>query len=237
MAKPAQPKSAQSKSAQPKSAQKGRTRRKAGGEGKAAAADPVEVMLDLVAAEGWRGLSLARIAEASGLKLADLYLQYGGKNDLLTAYARRIDAAMLAALDAAPADAAPEVLKDRLFEAVMARLDALGPHKDAIRVLARELPGDPAALFCFLHGGLRRGLDWTLAAAGLDAPGPRGLLRRKLLGLVYLDTLRTWLQDDSADLGPTMSRLDKRLRQTVGMLAGSGPGFFSRMRGAATENS
>src|SRR3546814_2396630 len=120
-------------------------------------------MLNLVATEGWRGLTLARIAEASGLKLADLYLQYGAKNDLLAAYARRIDAAMLAALGDAPAEAAatPDAAKDRLFEAVMARLDALAPHKAAVRVLARELPGDPAALLCFLYGGLRRGLDWT----------------------------------------------------------------------------
>src|SRR3546814_1156756 len=99
---------------------------------------------------------------------------------------------MLAALGDAPAEAAatPDAAKDRLFEAVMARLDALAPHKAAVRVLARELPGDPAALLCFLYGGLRRGLDWTLAAAALDVAGPRGLLRRKLLGLVYLDTLR-----------------------------------------------
>jgi AcrR family transcriptional regulator len=217
-----------------------RTRRKSRSGGTAAgqAADPVAVMMDLVAAEGWRGLTLARVAEASGLKLADLYLQYGSKNDLLAAYARRIDTVMLAALGEAPAGgdagADTDVLRDRLFEAVMARLDALTPHKAAIRVLARELPSDPAALLCFLHGGLRRGLDWTLAAAGLDVPGPRGLLRRKLLGLVYLDTIRAWLQDDSADLGPTMSRLDKRLRQTVGMMTGR-PGFFSRMRGAASE--
>src|SRR3546814_18371463 len=49
---------------------------------------------------------------------------------------------MLAALGDAPAEAAdtPDAAKDRLFEAVMARLDALVPHKAAVRVLARELP-------------------------------------------------------------------------------------------------
>ena len=230
MAKPARSKTRSSKTRNGKSGAdrpKGAT---------ASPADPVDVMLDLVAAEGWQGLTLTRIAEASGLKLGDLYLQYGGKTDLLAAYARRIDTAMLAALGDAPADddGGPEALRDRLFEAIMARLDALGPHKPAIRVLARDLPGDPAALLCFLHGGLRRGLDWTLAAAGLDSPGPRGLLRRKLLRLVYLDTLRAWLRDDSADLGPTMARLDKRLGQAVGLLRR--PGFFSRMRERATGN-
>src|SRR3546814_1344296 len=102
---------------------KGKSQGKGKARGRAGApvgADPVEVMLNLVATEGWRGLTLARIAEASGLKLADLYLQYGAKNDLLAAYARRIDAAMLAASGDAPAEAAatPDAAKDRLFEAV-----------------------------------------------------------------------------------------------------------------------
>src|SRR3546814_11073438 len=69
MAKPAQNKS-QSKG---KSQGKGKARGRAGAP---VGADPVEVMLNLVATEGWRGLTLARIAAASGLKLADLYLQY-----------------------------------------------------------------------------------------------------------------------------------------------------------------
>ena len=200
----------------------GKRKRAAGG--RAAAQDPVDALLILVADHGWRGVSLARVAEASGLSLADLYGRHGSKTDLLVAYARRIDAAMLAALgdmSATPGEA--DAVKDRLFEAIMARFDALTPHKPAIRVLARELPGDPAALAALLHGGLRRGLDWTLAAADLDAGGLGGLVRRKLLGGIYLDTLRVWLKDDSSDLAATMAHLDKRLGQGLRWLTGHGP--------------
>lgn len=202
------------------------SKRKAAGTGHTGASptDPVEVMLTLVAEQGWRGATLGRIAEASGLPLSELYGRYGSKTELLAAYAHRIDAAMLAALGgpaAAPADTA--AVKDRLFEAIMARLDALTPHKAAIRVLMRELPADPAALACFLYGGLRRGLDWILAAAELDAAGLPGLVRRKLLGGIYLDTLRVWLKDDSADLAATMAHLDKRLGQGLRWLTARGP--------------
>lgn len=193
------------------------------------AADPVAVMLDLVAEQGWRAVTLGRIAQASGLPLSALYGQYASKTDLLTAYARRIDLAMLAALGEpgpAPADAA--AVKDRLFEAVMARFDALNPHKAAIRVMMRELPGDPVALACFLHRGLRQGIDWMLAAAELDAGGLSGAVRRKLLGGIYLDTLRVWLKDDGADMATTMAHLDKRLEQGLGLLTGRGP--ISRLR-------
>lgn len=208
---------------------------KTGAGAERAAADPVAVMLDLVAEQGWRAVTLGRIAQASGLPLSALYGQYASKTDLLAAYARRVDLAMLAALGElgpAPADAA--AVKDRLFEAVMARFDALTPHKAAIRVLMRELPADPVALACFLNRGLRQGLDWMLAAAELDAGGIPGAIRRKLLGGIYLDTLRVWLKDDGVDMAATMAHLDKRLEQGLWLLTGRGP--ISRMREKASNS-
>ncbi|MFN4277170.1 MAG: TetR family transcriptional regulator [Ferrovibrio sp.] len=211
-------------------------KRSAGKAGSAADAgrDPVDAMLDLVAEQGWRQVTLTRIAEASGMSLGTLYQKYTSKTDMLTEYAHRIDAAMLAGLgDAVPHESYDAALaKDRLFEAVMARLDALTPHKAAIRVLMRELPADPAALACFLYGGLRQGLDWTLASAGLDQSGLAGILRRKTLGAVYLDTLRVWLKDESADLSATMAHLDKRLGQAMRFLTARSP--ISHMRDKAT---
>lgn len=208
-----------------------------GGESRPAgmAADPVDVMLTLVAEQGWRAVTLGRIAEASGLPLSALYGQYGSKADLLAAYAHRIDVAMLAALGGPAAPPADEAaIKDRLFEAIMARFDALTPHKAAMRVLMRELPADPVALACFLQRGLRRGLDWVLAAAELDTAGLPGLVRRKLLGALYLDSLRIWLRDDSTDLSATMAHLDKRLGQTLRLLTARG--LLSRFREKAVND-
>jgi AcrR family transcriptional regulator len=200
------------------------------------AADPVAVMLDLVADQGWRAVTLGRIAQASGLPLSALYGQYASKSDLLAAYARRIDIAMLAALGefaAAPADAA--AVKDRLFEAIMARFDALNAHKAAIRVLMRDLPADPLSLACFLQRGLRQGLDWMLAAAELDAGGLPGMVRRKLLGGIYLDTLRVWLKDEGGDMASTMAHLDRRLEQGLPWLMARGP--ISQLRERAGKRS
>lgn len=210
-------------------------------------ADPVDAALALIAETGWLKLSLHAVAERSGLGLAELYRRYSSKAALLRGFAARIDAAMLAALG--PFDAAEtgdsaetgggDAVRDRLFEAVMARLDALAPHKPAMQVLARELPRDPAVAICFAADGLAKALDWTLAAAGLDAAGLQGLLRRKALGAVYLDTLRIWLKDDEPDLARTMAHLDKRLRQAQPFLLGrtgpsSGEGFLSLLRRKAT---
>lgn len=198
----------------------------------AASADPVDAMMKLVETEGWRALTFGRIATAAGMSLSELYAQYKSKSDLLVAYSGRVDAAMLDALGPTPLAVEGSVVKDRLFEAIMARLDAMAPHKAAIRVLMRELPGDPAALACFLYGGLRRGLDWVLAAADLDGAGMAGGLRRNLLGAVYLDTLRVWLRDDSEDLSATMSHLDKRLSRVMRWLTAD-RSFLRRRRSTA----
>nr|WP_292064952.1 hypothetical protein [Brevundimonas sp. UBA7664] len=106
-----------------------------------------------------------------------------------------------------------------------------------MRVLLRELPRDPLAALCFAESGLKRSLDWALAAAQLDAASLRGAVRRKALGAIYLDTLRVWLADDSADLARTMAHLDKRLGQAEGGLAGRSGigGIFSRMRNKQAE--
>ncbi|WP_430395406.1 hypothetical protein [Ferrovibrio sp.] len=197
----------------------------------AAPVDPVDTMLSLVATTGWLNLSLGAVAQDAGLGLAELYRQYPSKLALLRGFAARIDAAMLAALG--PGGASSEgSAKDKLFEALMARFDALAPYKEAVRMLSRDLPRDPVAALCFAESGLAKGLDWALASAQLDAAGWRGALRRKILGAVYLDTLRVWLKDDTADLSRTMAHLDKRLGLAEGLLSNQGSlrGVFSRLR-------
>lgn len=222
------------KASRRKAAAKTAARGKAERAAPARSTDPVDAMLDLVAAEGWRAVTFGRIATACGISLSELYGQYSSKIDLLVAYSRRIDAAMLEALGPSPLAVEGSMIKDRLFEALMARFDAMAPHKEAIRVLMRDLPGDPAALACFLFGGLRRGLDWALASADLDATGLAGGLRRKVLGAVYLDALRVWLRDDAADQAATMAHLDRRLSQASRYLVARRP--FSRRRESAAES-
>lgn len=179
------------------------------------AADPVDAFMLLLAEKGWLALSLADVAERCGLSLAALYRRYPSKTALLRAFAVRIDEAMLEGLG--PRDTTGSA-RDRLFEALMARFDALAPFRPAIRVMGRELPRDPVAAICFASGSLTRALDWCLAAAGLDTRGLPGLARRKVLGAVYLDTLRVWIEDDSADMAATMAHLDKRLGQAERLL-------------------
>ncbi len=190
-----------------------------------ASKDPIEAALALAAERGWRDVTLEAIAERAGLSLAALFETYPSKAALLGAFSRRIDAHILAARDEALADRAAH---ERLFDVVMRRFDALAPHKDALRSILRGSCFDAEAGLvgaCALH----RSMAAMLEAAGLSASGARGALRRKGLAIVYLDTMRVWLSDDSPDMARTMKALDGHLRRIDRLIrmargeAGSGP--------------
>lgn len=196
--------------------------------------DPVDTALRLAGQLGWQNLSLADIAAESGMKMSALFPRYPSKTALLVAFMARIDAAMLDSIADEPAD---EPLRDRLFSAIMARFDGLQPHRDGVLSVARASTRDPLAGLCLAAGPLRRSLDALLAASGLPADGLAGAMRRKAMGAIYLAAFRSWMHDDSEDMGPTMAALDRLLTRwlplmervgALGRHAAAGPGPRSR---------
>lgn len=178
--------------------------------------DPRDAVIDAamarIARDGWRRLALADVAADAGVPLADVLTPFPTKYDIVNAFQDRIDARMLAAADthAASGDAGIDT-RDRLFDLLMERLDALAPHRAAMAEIAKDSLCDPAAIR-FLPR-MARTMARVLAAAGIDASGPCGLLRAKGLALVYADAFRVWLGDDGADQAKTMAALDKGLRR------------------------
>lgn len=170
----------------------------------------VTAAMALAAEKGWRRLTLGEIAAAAELSLAELREHVPDKAGILAALAREADRRMLAAAPMAMAE--DESPRDRLFDALMARLEALVPYREGIAAVLRDGFGDPVAVLCAAPR-LLRSMGWALEAAGIGAGGPIGRLRAKGLAAVYAATIRVWLRDDSGDLGRTMAALDRRLGQ------------------------
>jgi AcrR family transcriptional regulator len=174
------------------------------------ASDPAEHVVDcaltLAVERGWRRVSLADIAAAAKLSLAELYGLYRSKEAILSAFLRRIDKAALA-----EGSAEGDTPRDRLFDALMRRFEALRPHKAAVEAILRD-SRDPLALLCGAPR-LLRSMAWALEVAGLGSQGLIGRARAKGLAVVYLSTLRVWLSDDTSDMSRTMAALDKGLRR------------------------
>lgn len=168
----------------------------------------VNAALRLIADRGWRHLSMAAIAAEAGLPILTLYRTFPSKQAILCAFSRRLDEAVLATPPEADPDERP---RDRVFDLLMRRFDALGPHREALEVLGRELPGDPVTALT-LGAVLLRSIAWMLEASGIATDGLRGAIAVKLTAGAYAATLRVWLRDASPDLGQTMAALDRRLR-------------------------
>jgi AcrR family transcriptional regulator len=181
------------------------TAKPAAGQAADAADRLVDAALHLAERQGWRRTGLGEIAAEAGLPLDEAYAACPSKLALLARFHRRIDRAALAG-----ASAEDEPARDRLFDALMRRFDALAPHRGALRAILRDSMGDPAALLGL--PALLCSMGWMLERAGISAAGWRGRLRAKLLTGLYLSVLRVFLDDDSADLARTMAALDRRLR-------------------------
>lgn len=167
----------------------------------------IDAALALAAEKGWRGLALADIAERAEIKLPELVAHFPDRTAILDAYLERVDQHMMAGeIDRA------EPARDRLFDVVMRRFDAMAADRKALGVIARQSADDPRALLC---GGRRalRSMALILETAGISASGLRGLAKIQGMTAIYLYAFKTFLDDDSADLARTMAALDKGLRR------------------------
>ena len=167
----------------------------------------IDAALTLAAERGWSNLTLNDIAEAAGLSLANVHGQFGSKTAILRAFQRRVDRAVLAEDPDLEAD---EPVRDRLFDVLMRRFDALIPYRAGLAAVLQDQCRDPLAALC-LAPQFRRSMAAMLEAAGLSATGCRGAVRLDGLALIYLMALRTFFRDESDDLAKTMAALDRHL--------------------------
>lgn len=166
----------------------------------------IQALWSTVAAHGWRGVTAARLAAASGVPASELVVRFPSRLDLLRLHAEVIDAEVAAGT--VPNQGGTP--RDRLFDVLMRRIDALQNYRPGLLRLMREARTDPLlplALAPVLGGGMARMLE----AAELESGGVAGAARSFGLAGVWLATLRAWQGDDTVDLGPTMAALDRAL--------------------------
>ncbi|MDE2356035.1 MAG: TetR family transcriptional regulator [Alphaproteobacteria bacterium] len=168
----------------------------------------VAAFLDLVDEQGFARTSLAEVAERAGLDLAELQALAPVKAALVGLASRTLD------LEARRATLGEdEDPHDRLFEAVMARLEAMAPRRETWLSLARAAPLLTLAQMPFTVRAL-------LDAAGLEASPPRATA----LLAVWARVTQVW-RDDEGALNRTMAEADRRLRQMREALGRIGAGF------------
>lgn len=176
-------------------------------------AKAIHGLMALLADHPWIEIGLSDIAARAGLTLAQLRAEFGSPLAILAAFIKDIDRQVLAGVPAAAGEDeadAEETPRDRLFEVLMRRLEILTPYRESIGSLLRSARRNPPLAFA-LNGLGVQSQQWMLTAAGINANGPKGMIRAQGLALAYANVLRTWLDDDETDLARTMAALDRAL--------------------------
>lgn len=171
---------------------------------------------------GWSRMSVAEAARRAGLPLDQARGRFPGQAAILIRFGRLADQAALIGADSTP----DSPNRDRLFDILMRRMDALQLHREGVLALLRALPLNPP-LALMLAADTTRSMAWMLEGAGIDSTGPRGALRANSLLGIWLWIVRAWRDDESEDLTATMATLDKTLDRAV-----QAEGWLGR-RGAA----
>ena len=131
---------------------------------------------------------------------------------------------------------AEEPPRERLFDVLMRRIEAMAPYREATRSLMKSASCNPGLAFA-LNGLAVRSQTWMMTAAGIDAAGPRGMIRAQGLAGLFASVLRTWVDDEDEGLARTLAALDRALargQRWSGMLDDAcrfrPPSFFRRRR-------
>ena len=169
----------------------------------------LDAFLGLVAEKGYAEVALRDVAQAAGLGFADLYRLYPDKAALAAALMARVDAEVLAGT---PSTIDPEeTARDRLFDVMMRRYDALKAHRAALHALRRAALRDPM-LALAMAPALRRSMAAMLEAASVSSEGLPGALRQNGLLAIHHAVSRVFEGDETGDLSKTMAALDSRLK-------------------------
>lgn len=181
----------------------------------------VAALWRVIARHGWPGLTMRRLAAEAGMETADLRRRFATRLDLLLLHGRVMDQAVLAGT----IPGQDEPARDRIFDVLMRRLDAMQPHREGILRLLEDMRRDPLlALVLAPHIGVA--MRWMLESAGIEAKSCEARILAFGLAGVWLATIRAWARDDSPDMGATMAALDsaldraERIARPLGLLRG-----------------
>lgn len=175
----------------------------------------IDALLELASERSWEDITISDVASRANVPLSAFRDYFPSKGAVLASFSRRIDHVVL---DATGDDLAGEPVKDRLFDILMRRLDALAPYKLGLEAVYEWARRDPLAASA-LNRVVVNSMRFMLEAAGIDSEGPVGALKLQGLALAWGRILRVWFQDDDPGLASTMAALDRELTRGSSFVA------------------
>jgi len=175
----------------------------------------VDALMELAAERRWEDISIHDVAVRAGISLSDFRDQFPSKGAALAAFSRYIDKIVL---DGTSDDLAGEPAKDRLFDVLMRRLDAMAPQREALRAIVEWARRDPVSATA-LNSMALNSMRFMLEAADISSEGATGHVKLQGLVLAWTRILDVWLDDEDPALARTMAALDRELARGEKLVA------------------
>jgi AcrR family transcriptional regulator len=167
----------------------------------------IAAFMALLGEKRFEEIGFGDISARAGLSLAACRGEFGSTLAIFAAHMKDLDRKVLSN---SGGDMAEEPPRERLFDVLMRRIEAMAPYREATRSLMKSLSRNPG-LAIALNGLAVRSQTWMLTAADIDASGPRGMIRAQGLAMLFASVLRTWVDDEDEGLARTLAALDRAL--------------------------
>jgi AcrR family transcriptional regulator len=176
----------------------------------------VDALMELAGERRFEDISVRDICKSAGVSLADFRDAFPSKGAVLAGFSRRIDRAVLAQNGEELADESP---RERLFDVLMRRLEAMAPYREGVREAAAWLRREPAAALA-MNQVVMSSMRFMLEAAGIEVEGAAGVIKLQGLAVAWARMIQVWLDDDEPALSKTMAELDRVLTRGERAAAG-----------------
>jgi len=176
----------------------------------------VDAMMKLAAERRFEDIAIREIATEAGVSLADFRDAFPSKGATLAGFSRRIDRAVLTT---PLGELANSSARDRLFDVLMRRLDAMAPYRAALRGISAWIRRDPTALLA-MNQLTVNSMRFMLEAAEIESDGPAGTVKVQGLAFAWARVFAIWLEDTPPDFAKTMAALDRELTRGDRLVAG-----------------
>ncbi len=163
--------------------------------------------LDLAATSPWEWVTLAQIAEKSGLSTEEVAEIFPDKASIVEAIIDHIDAQIETIFGEQGTELSS---RDRLFDVLMERFEILNRNRMAHLSILNSF-GWTSQSICPDLKILKSSMTRMANCAGIEVNGLVGFINITGLKIIYTWVTLVWCQDNSSDLGKTMAELDKTL--------------------------
>jgi AcrR family transcriptional regulator len=167
----------------------------------------VDALMALAAEQPFEDISISAICTEAGVSLADFRDAFPSKGAVLSGFSKRIDRIVL---EAHTDELAAEDAKERLFDVLMRRLDAMKPYREGLREIRQWLRREPLSALA-VNQVVLNSMRFMLEAAGIESEGGAGALKLQGLALAWGRVMAVWLDDEEPELSKTMAALDREL--------------------------